>query len=294
MLSVSHNNNGCPENALPENALQKLLSSRAVWVGSKAPIHLSPTKRPKTSFGIPTIDAQLPEQQLSPGQIHELSLDHPLGNRAKGSWFPPLFILAPIIRNVLHQVSGEYVVWIGKRCWPAPPFLERLLLPQQDQNLQDTNLQDITSHEPISHWLPRLLFIDATSPRQRLSATIDSLRCPCVAAVIADGSSLDMTATRRLQLAAQRGSSLGLLLRPPWEIERPSAAATRWRISPQPSPSFSLQWKLELLRCKGGNAPLIWFVETAKNETNSLCASSQPADRLPESSTASGSARNSA
>ena len=74
---------------------------------------------------------------------------------------------------------------------------------------------------------------------------------PGVAVVVADGSRLDMAATRRLQLAAESGSALVLCARPPREIDHLSAATTRWRVRCASSPDKIPRWDVELLRCKG-------------------------------------------
>jgi protein ImuA len=84
-----------------------------------------------------------------------------------------------------------------------------------------------------------------------LWAIESAARCPAVAAVIADGSGLVMAHTRRLQLAAEAGSALLLLARPPRELDRLSAAATRWLVSCAPSTSKAPTWNVQLLRCKG-------------------------------------------
>jgi protein ImuA len=92
-----------------------------------------------------------------------------------------------------------------------------------------------------------------------------------VALVIADGSRLDMSASRRLQLAAEAGAraaeargtphvgGIGLILRPPWERKQLSAAATRWMVHPSTPaadvPVNQPRWNVELLRCKGMQPP---------------------------------------
>ena len=99
--------------------------------------------------------------------------------------------------------------------------------------------------------LDQHLFVDPPDAATRLWAIDLALRCPAVAVTVADGSRLDMAATRRLQLAAHAGGGLGLLARPPWEISELSAAATRWSIRVCPSRTGRPNWKIRLLRCKG-------------------------------------------
>jgi protein ImuA len=82
--------------------------------------------------------------------------------------------------------------------------------------------------------MDRLLILRVAHPRDALWGFEEALKCPALAAVLAElpeaGTAADLTATRRLSLAAQAGGGLGLLLR-----HRPcplgSAAMTRWQIA---------------------------------------------------------------
>ena len=75
-----------------------------------------------------------------------------------------------------------------------------------------------------------------------------------------------MTASRRLQLAAEGSGVIGLALRR-WrqqadatEFRQPTAATTRWRVSVLPSTPLPVpgigraRWGLELIRCRGGRS----------------------------------------
>jgi protein ImuA len=63
----------------------------------------------------------------------------------------------------------------------------------------------------------------------------EALKCRALATVVAElGKAPDLTATRRLALAARHGGGLGLLLRHKAD-GAPSTAATRWRIAAAPS-----------------------------------------------------------
>jgi protein ImuA len=89
----------------------------------------------------------------------------------------------------------------------------------------------------------RLLVLRVPKPVDVLGAMEDALRCRALACVIAeltsDGAAADLTATRRLALAAREGvsavsSGFGLLIR--HKITgMPSAAATCWEIAAAPS-----------------------------------------------------------
>jgi protein ImuA len=118
----------------------------------------------------------------------------------------------------------------------------------------------------------RLVLARAEGWTDALWAMEEALRCPAVsgALLVLDRKSeaaLDLTVTRRLQLAAEAGGALGLLLRPDAGQEDRQAAAhsaaiTRWRISPLPSAAEEdhPRWRLELLRARGGTPGGPWAV----------------------------------
>ena len=90
---------------------------------------------------------------------------------------------------------------------------------------------------PFGIDVKRLLLVRAATPKDVLWATEESLKTRGVAAVIGEmagtAEAADLTATRRLSLAAQKGRALALLLRQ-HVSPAPSAAATRWRVSSAP------------------------------------------------------------
>jgi protein ImuA len=78
----------------------------------------------------------------------------------------------------------------------------------------------------------QLLVARVARPVDALFAMEEALKCRALATVMAEfGDAPDLTATRRLSLAARDGGGLGLLLchKP---SAAPSAARTRWRIAP--------------------------------------------------------------
>jgi protein ImuA len=83
----------------------------------------------------------------------------------------------------------------------------------------------------------RLLLVRAATPRDALWAMEEALKMRALTAVIGElaqmGEAADLTATRRLSLAAQKGGGLALLLRQ-YAFAQASAAATRWKISAAP------------------------------------------------------------
>ncbi len=88
-----------------------------------------------------------------------------------------------------------------------------------------------------------------------------ALRSDAVAAVWAEvGDWLDDRDARRLQLAAEAGGTVGLLVRPPATARRPSFADIRWRVA-----KIGSMWRLELQRCRGGSVGAVAMVQLDAN-----------------------------
>ncbi|MFP6677958.1 MAG: hypothetical protein VB878_22925 [Pirellulaceae bacterium] len=114
--------------------------------------------------------------------------------------------------------------------------------------------------------LKRLVVIRASSVRDELWALDQALRCRAVAAVWGGLEELDWRWFRRLQLSAEQGGTLGLLLRPARARGQPSWADVQWQVTPVvPKTERSQQsqhelqrqrslWQLSvtLNRCRGG------------------------------------------
>ena len=115
----------------------------------------------------------------------------------------------------------------------------------------------------------RLIVVHPRSQRDELWAAVQSLRSPATAATWAAIDRLNDRAFRRLQLAAQAGRTLGLVLRPAAARGQPSWADVRlwvgardWGLgtgkgrqfpSPQPlAPSPLRRVQIRVLRCSGG------------------------------------------
>ena len=115
----------------------------------------------------------------------------------------------------------------------------------------------------------RLIVVRPRSRRDELWAAVQALRSPAVAATWAAIDRLNDRAFRRLQLAAQAGRTLGLVLRPAGARGQPSWADVRLEVgardwglgtgksrqcpSPQPlAPSPLRRVHVRVLRCHGG------------------------------------------
>ncbi|HZN36185.1 MAG TPA: hypothetical protein VFB80_20285 [Pirellulaceae bacterium] len=81
--------------------------------------------------------------------------------------------------------------------------------------------------------LSRLLILRPANEADALWALDQALRCPGVGAVWAACDRLDVRDFRRLQLAAETGGTLGLLLREGRLRGQPTWADVQWRVSPR-------------------------------------------------------------
>lgn len=106
-----------------------------------------------------------------------------------------------------------------------------------------------------------LILATVRRPDELLWTMEEGLRCGALAVVIGDGAVADLTASRRLQLAAENGGAAALVLAPTGGA-RFSVALTRWRIAAAPSPDGAPgpRWRVTLERCRGGR-PGEWLVD---------------------------------
>jgi protein ImuA len=101
-----------------------------------------------------------------------------------------------------------------------------------------------------------LIVVQAVSQADNLWALDQALRCPGVAAVLAWPEKLDGRTFRRLQLAAEQGGGLGLLVRSGRVRHESSWAEVRLAVEPllATAPDDPRRLKVELLRCRGGSS----------------------------------------
>ena len=164
-------------------------------------------------FGVPEIDCHLPEGGLTVGAVHEF-----LGNAASA-----------FAAMVAGRLSGP-VLWClnaSRREEPYGPGLEALGLDPS-----------------------RLVLACCRDAKEMLWTIEEGLRSTAPVVVIAEPEmDIGLIESRRLQLAAEVGGTLGLVLRQGGDVGRlaPSAVTSRWRIDPEPGGG----WRLILRRCRG-------------------------------------------
>ncbi len=112
----------------------------------------------------------------------------------------------------------------------------------------------------------QVIFVTVAKAADALWVLEEGLRCNGLAAVVGEGITPRFTDTRRLQLAARGGSTLGLLLPAAKDKPVPSAALTRWHVTSAPTARGSglalprRAWRLALQHGRGIR-PTAWHVE---------------------------------
>jgi protein ImuA len=129
--------------------------------------------------------------------------------------------------------------------------------------------------------LRRLLLLRCQSRLEQLWALAECMACRGIGATVANVNRLSQVEARRLQLAAERGGGVGILLRP-WAPGNtaPYAAATRWLVQPAPGDEGSQRWQIQLLHGHGGRTGQVLLLEINR-ETRAVRASQVLADRPP-------------
>ncbi|WMT92929.1 ImuA family protein [Pelagibacterium sp. H642] len=112
----------------------------------------------------------------------------------------------------------------------------------------------------------RVIYVETGDEKTLLACMEEGLRHGGMGAVVGEVSRLSMTASRRLQLAAEGTGTIGIALRR-WrrqtdasDFGQPTAAVTRWRVSALPSRPLPVpgvgrpRWLVELIRARAGES----------------------------------------
>jgi protein ImuA len=200
-------------------------------------------KQPMVTLGAPDLDRHLPGGGLPRAALHEVAgegADREQGAAAAG--FAALWLAR-------LQESGP-VLWIVRAGNRAAIDLHAHGLHQQRLDPK------------------RLILVAAKRDDEALWAMEEGLKAKSLGAVLGEIEKLDLTASRRLQLAAEAGGVTAFVLRRWRVMERatrdaaqPIAAVTRWRVTSLPAEN-DLCWRIELTRCRGGK-PGTWIMERA-------------------------------
>ena len=183
-------------------------------------------KRPCLPFGVQSLDDALPGGGLPLGCLHEFSDDGPRGWYAANS--------VSFVVGILARLQGPVLWCLHSRDLFAPALARVGLDPN------------------------RIVFCETWKDADILPAMEDGLRIAGLAGVVGELKRLPMTASRRLQLAAEAsGVTAFAIARSHEQKTETSAAYSRWRISSLPSQASDddvlgrALWRVELVRCRG-------------------------------------------
>jgi protein ImuA len=228
------------------------MADPAVLAQLRAQLHAMETpafrRRPALPFGLDAIDSRLPDGGLRLDALHEIAAGtSDIADDCAATLF---------LAGIAARAWGP-VLWVVRRRDLFAPGL---------------------AQAGISH--KRLIYAEAADDAELLAIMEEGLRHRGLGAVIGEAKRADMTATRRLQLAAEGGRTIALLLKRAARegsdpIGMPSAAVTRWRVTSAPSTPLPVEgvgrsrWRLALARQKGGEG---FEIEVEACDATGRCA----------------------
>ncbi len=183
-------------------------------------------------FGVAEIDAVLPGGGLAYGALHEFA--------GGGSGTVDGAAAALFVAGIASRTKGQ-VAW----CLTRPD----LFMPA---------LAQVGLHPD------RVVFVEGDKEEDVLASMEECLSFGGLGVVVGELVRLPMTASRRLQLVAEKTGTMAIAVRR-WrrqteanDFGQPTASTTRWRVSVMPSEELPVpgvgrpQWFLELMRVKAG------------------------------------------
>jgi protein ImuA len=192
------------------------------------------SKRSTLPFGVDVIDSHLPGGGLALGALHEVVGG---GNGAIDGAAAALFAA-----GIVARTKGK-VLWCVTRQDLFAPAIAQVGLSAS-----------------------RVIYVEAGDEKAVLEAFEEGMRHGGLGGIVAEVAKLSMTASRRLQLAAESSGAIGIAIRR-WrrpteaaDFGQPTAAVTRWRVSALPSRPLPVpgvgraRWQVELIRCRGAEA----------------------------------------
>ena len=222
-------------------------------------------RRPVLPFGIGEVDGKLAHTGLRLDSLHEVAAATPgMSDDAAATLF---------IAGIAARAWGPILWVVRRRDLFAPGLYQAGLTPE------------------------RVLYAEASDDTELLALMEEGLRHRGLGAVIGEVRTAAMASTRRLQLAAEGGKTIALLLKRHARagngagrfggagnpLHVPSAAMTRWRVGSAPSAPLPVEgigrarWHVDLVRQRGGE-PFSCLLE-ACDDTGRLALPAALADR---------------
>ncbi len=202
---------------------------------------------------LPELDALAPGGAFACGAVHEF---------LSGTGKTRSFVMPAILARPASELG--WIAWCNPEGDLYPPALVAMGVP-----------------------INRLLVLRPATLADTLWAATECLRCRGIAACIAPLEKITRVHARRLQLAAEQGGGVGLLLRPAAAIGWPYAAVTRWMIRPARGERMVQRVGVELVHGHGGRVGQSVLLEMCR-ETNTVRAAAAVADRSDQAKEAAG------
>jgi protein ImuA len=196
--------------------------------------------RKSLPFGVLVLDRHLPGRGLTLGALHEVIEEGPAAEFAGTATF--------FTAGIAARLKGPVLWCLTRREQIAPGLMQVGLHPD------------------------RVIYAETCRDADVLPLIEEGLHQKGLGAVVGEVSRLGLTASRRLQVAAEASGVPALVIRRWWTVAQkdltklPTAASTRRRVSPVPSevvPAGGLKrgrWQVELVRCRGAE-PRSWILE---------------------------------
>jgi len=181
--------------AVGDPKLARLLEHPAIWRGHNA------AQRPALSTGFAALDEHLPDQGWPRSGLIEILVSH-FGSGE-------LTVLLPALAALTRASCARWCVWVAPPLMPFAPAL--------------------ASRGVV---LDRVVIVGGARPLWAFEQTLRSGACD---AVLAWARRSMPRQTRRLQLAAERGGTLGVLFRPRRVAREASSAVLRLSLEPLPA-----------------------------------------------------------
>jgi protein ImuA len=187
-------------------------------------------------FGLEAIDGHLPDGGIASGALHEVAGSPELADDAAATVF---------MAGILARLQGTVIWCLRWRDLFTPALSLAGLHPD------------------------RVVFVEAGSDTNVLIAMEECLRHEGLGGVVGELRKISLTASRRLQLAAEGSGVPAFVFRRSAAVDgecEGSAALTRWRVRAAPSERLGVpslgrpRWELSLERARGGE-PKLWTVE---------------------------------
>ncbi len=197
------------------------------------------------SVGLGLVESAFPNGVFPTGTIHEFLTIQPEQAAASGGF------ISGILNSLMER--GGACLWISMSRSLFPPALK------------------VFGIEP-----DRIIFVDLKREKDVLWVTEEALKCPGLAAVVAEMKEISFTQSRRLQLAVEQSKVTGFILRSDPRKLSATACIARWNISSLPSelqdgmPGVGFpRWNVELLKVRNGN-PGSWKMEWSGGRFNQV------------------------